>query len=289
MSTSAIAPPANHWALWRAQTLTILATELRKNFLSRRSIWLYAGAALPVILVWMHSLVEAQHPGRMRHDLPVDVGAMAVLFQVFFLRPALFFGCLGLFTWLFRGEFVERSMHYYFLAPVRREVLVVGKYLAGVVTSVSFFGLSIVLTFFGMFAHYPQFQVREWMIAGPGLGQLGAYLTITILACLAWGSIFLWMGIRYRNPIVPAVVFLTWETAISILPSWLRRVSVLHYLQSLNPTGSPASEGPALLLGVTAEPEPAAVAVICLLLITAAFIALSARTLKRSEITYSVD
>ena len=30
---------------------------------------------------------------------------------------------------LFRGEIVDRSLHYYFLSAVRREVLVVGKYL----------------------------------------------------------------------------------------------------------------------------------------------------------------
>ncbi len=37
---------------------------------------------------------------------------------------------------LFRGDIVDRSLHFYFLSPVRREVLVVGKYLSGLVTSI---------------------------------------------------------------------------------------------------------------------------------------------------------
>jgi len=38
-------------------------------------------------------------------------------FQIFYLRVGIFFGCMGLFTWLFRGEIVEKSLHYYFLSP----------------------------------------------------------------------------------------------------------------------------------------------------------------------------
>ena len=40
---------------------------------------------------------------------------------------------------LFRGEVVDRSLHYYFLAPVRREVLVVGKYLSGLIATIALF------------------------------------------------------------------------------------------------------------------------------------------------------
>ena len=48
---------------------------------------------------------------------------MAWLFQVYYLHVAIFIGCLGVFTWLFRGEIVEKTLHYHFLAPMRREWL----------------------------------------------------------------------------------------------------------------------------------------------------------------------
>ena len=53
----------------------------------------------------------------------------AVLYQ-FILRFVLYFGCVWIFMNLFRGEVLDRSLHYYFLAPIRREVLVAGKYVS---------------------------------------------------------------------------------------------------------------------------------------------------------------
>jgi len=68
-----------------------------------------------------------------------------ILFQLFFLRLVVFFGCFGIFTYLIRGEMLERSLHFYFLAPLRRDVFVVGKYLAGVVAGGVLFGLSVLV------------------------------------------------------------------------------------------------------------------------------------------------
>ena len=46
---------------------------------------------------------------------------------------------------LFRGELVDRSLHYYFLSAVRREVLVVGKYISGLATSIILFTATTVI------------------------------------------------------------------------------------------------------------------------------------------------
>ena len=58
-------------------------------------------------------------------SLSRDSVMFASVFQFFFLRLAVFFGCLGIFMNLFRGEVLDRSLHFYFLAPIRREFLVV--------------------------------------------------------------------------------------------------------------------------------------------------------------------
>jgi len=290
MSSAAIpaSPATGTFALRKSQTLSIFWMELKRNFITKRGFWIYLLAAAPAVVVWMHSIVTMQRGIRGRHDMPYDTQILAVLFQVFFLRPGVFFGCLGIFTYLFRGEFVERSLHYYFLAPVRREVLVIAKYFAGAVTAICFFGLAMLATFFGMYAHYAQFEVNQFLYSGPGLGQLGWYMVITSLACLAWGSVFLWMGIRFRNPIIPAVVFLTWESVNAFLPSWLKRVGVLHYLQSLTPV-LVQEKGAGALLGTTEEPEAVVVAIVAPILISVAMLALSVWQLRRTEISYSTD
>ena len=47
---------------------------------------------------------------------------------------------------LFRGELVDRSLHYYFLSSVRREVLVVTKYLSGLVTAIILFASTTIVS-----------------------------------------------------------------------------------------------------------------------------------------------
>src|SRR5689334_24655964 len=124
MSAAAPAIPHNgSFALRRTQLFTILRGELSRNFITKRGFWIYLLAFAPAVIVWIHSWVTMTRGARASHDLAKDTQILSVMFQIFFLRPGVFFGCVGIFTYLFRGEFVERSLHYYFLAPVRREVL----------------------------------------------------------------------------------------------------------------------------------------------------------------------
>src|SRR5207344_3184301 len=94
--------------------------------------------------------VDGKLQGRYINTLLVfeeDRMIFAGIFQFFFLRLAIFFGCLGIFMNLFRGEILDRSLHFYFLSPVSREVLMAGKFLAGLVaTSVIFVASEVLQT-----------------------------------------------------------------------------------------------------------------------------------------------
>lgn len=275
------------WDLWRSQGLTIFFTELRKNFVTKRGFWIYLLALAPAAIVTMHSIVTMRVGARIGHTLAKDTEVLANIFQIFFLRPAVFFGCVGIFTYLFRGEVLEKSLHYYFLAPVRRSVLVLGKYAAGVVTAAFFFCASIALTFAGMYLHFTSYE-RQQYLQTAGYGHLAAYLSITALACIAYGAVFLFAGIRWRNPIVPSVALLLWESANLFMPSWLRKVSVLYYLRSMTPVDVPL-KGPAALFGAVADPVPGCVALLCLAAITGMFLLAAIKELERTQISYSVD
>jgi hypothetical protein len=233
----------------------------------------------------MHSIVAIMRGTR--HGINNDTEVMAGLFQIFFLRPAVYFGCVGIFTYLFRGEMVERSLHFYFLAPIRREVLIAGKYLAGLITSAFFFCGSITLTFIGMYFHYSS-QERDFFLSSGGYGHLFAYISITALACVAYGALFLFLGIRYKNPVIPAVTLLFWESLNIFLPSWLRKVSILYYLRSMTPV-TLELKGPGALFGAVVEPVSAWIAVPALLAIAGGLLMLGARQLSRTEISYSSD
>lgn len=289
MSSLAIPrPSATHWELWRSQASSILGVELRKNFITKRGFWIYLLALAPAAVIWLHSIVMLSGRPEGAHPLSKDTEILAGIFQIFFLRPAVYFGCVGIFTYLFRGEVVERTLHYYFLSPVRREVLIAGKYVAGLITSVFFFCGSIVLCFTGMYAHFASHEVRAYVFDGPGMSHLLAYIAITFLACMAYGALFLWLGIRYRNPIIPAVTLLFWESANIFLPSWLKKISILYYLRSLTPV-QPGLYGPGALIGGVADPASTPVAIVSLFAITSVLLLLAANELKRSEISYSSD
>jgi len=271
-----------NWSLWARQTLAVLRLELVRNFLGRRALLLYALAGLPlVVLAAVAGLLGPQFKDEDFADLHV---AYSVIYGALILRTLLFFGCAWVFMNLFRGEVVDRSLHYYFLAPVRREVLVVGKYLSGLVATVTLFGVSTLgsfaLLYFGLFPS----RSAEYVFNGPGLGQALTYAGITVLACVGYGAVFLLIGLFFRNPIIPALLIYGWEWLNFLLPPLLKKASVIHYLQSLCPVPTPP--GP---FAVLAEPTPAWISVPSLLVFTALTLALAGLHIRRQEISYAGD
>ena len=222
--------------------------------------------------------------------IPKDSLIFATVFQFFYLRLAIFFGCVGIFTNLFRGELLDKSLHFYLLAPMRREVLLVGKYLAGLMATVVIFTTSTALQLLAMGWHLTGPAMTEYL-KGPGWGEIGAYLGVTAMACLGYGSVFLAAGLLFRNPIVPAGVVLLWESANPFLPAALKKISVIFYLQSMCPVVARPNDTPALaaLLYSSAEATPAIWAISGLVVVTLAVLALAARQARKLEINYSAD
>ena len=270
------------WSLRMRQMLAVLRLEIRKNFLSRRAFLLYLIAVLPLVLLTLFAIFAP--PGDERENFSELGIEYAAIYGGLILRTLVFFGCAWVFMNLFRGEVVDRSLHYYFLSPVRREVLVVGKYLSGLIATVALFSIttvgSMLLLYFSL---YPSESAR-FFSDGAGFGQLLAYLGVTILACIGYGAVFLLVGLFFRNPIIPGLVLYGWEWINFLLPPLLKKISVIHYLQSLVPV--PMPEGP---FAVLVEPTPAWISVPSLLVFTGVVLFLAGRHIRRMEISYAGD
>ena len=169
------------WGLWLRQIRAILRLELQKNFLSRRSILIYLIALLPLFPLMVLALF--QPPGNEWQDFNNYGKIYAVLYHGFILRTVVFFGCAWIFMNLFRGELVDRSLHYYFLSAVRREVLVVGKYLSGLLTSIVMFTGTTVIALLLLYVPHFYTQSIRFFTTGAGLGHLLGYAGITMLTC----------------------------------------------------------------------------------------------------------
>jgi ABC-type transport system involved in multi-copper enzyme maturation permease subunit len=266
--------PSRPWSLWGRQIAAIMRLEVRKNFLGRRAILIYLLAAVPILLMAARS--QFQHDNNIGETNII----FANLYEGLILRTIIFFGCAWIFMNLFRGEVVDRSLHYYFLSPLRREVLVCGKYLSGLVASLVLFTVStagsLLFLYVGMGS-----SGWNYFVSGAGKGQALAYLGITALACVGYGAAFMVIGLFFRNPIIPALLVYGWEWINFLLPPVLKKISVIHYLHSLSPV--PVPEGP---FAMVAEPTPAYLSIPGLLIVTAAVLVLASLQIRRMEINY---
>ncbi|MDX6500068.1 MAG: type transport system permease protein [Blastocatellia bacterium] len=271
----------SQWSLWLRQISAIMRLDVRRNFFGKRAVLIYLLALMPIGLL---SLMAVIPPGFAWNDFTQYPQRFSLIYNALILRTVVFFGCAWIFMNLFRGEIVDRSLHYYFLSALRREVLLTGKYLSGLVTSIILFTtVTVVSMFLLFFPHFFSPSVR-FFLDGPGIGQLFTYAVITILACVGYGAFFMVVGLFFRNPIIPALVLYGWEWINFLLPPLLKKISVIHYLNSLVPV--PLSEGP---FAVVAEPTPAWISIPGLLIVTILVLFVASRRIRRMEIRYGSD
>jgi hypothetical protein len=354
-----------------SQILAVFSMEIRKTFIARRGLWVYALAFAPVLLFGANSLyapgerarlaslstahpqstreaMKALHSGLSKEDviqrigepyakrsnhrrigpdrvleqdiyrytdgqndfrlffndgiffgmnrtdpgtLEEDLLIFASIFQFYFLRLAVFFGCVGIFMNLIRGEMLDKSLHFYLLAPIPRAWMLLGKYLAGLTATVVIFTTSTALQIGVMLWQFDHQTVASYL-QNSGWPQIEGYLGVTVLACIGYGSIFTAAGLFFRNPIVPAALVLIWESVNLFVPAALKPFSLIFYLQSLCPVVAPTDSAmPAALAALVSVAEPASVttAVAVVTIMTIVILALASRRAQNLEINYTAD
>jgi len=279
--TMSAAVPARRnlpWGHWWRQVVAIIRLDLRKGF--RRSWGLFLLALSPLFIYFMR-LILASEVIKDPSDVAGATEFFAGTYQAFVLRIVIFLGCVAIFGNLIRREILERSLHYYLLSPVRRELLVAAKFLTGLIVAVSLFAISTAVGFFLVYLPHESNAVRQFLFSGPGLGHLASYLLVTFMACVGYGAVFLFFGFFFKSPAIPALVVFGWEGIHFLLPPLLKKVSVIHYLQSLCPV--PIPEGPLAMLADAPSPW---VAIPGLLVLALVLVTVSALKIRRMEITY---
>jgi ABC-type transport system involved in multi-copper enzyme maturation permease subunit len=277
------AASGHDWSLWMRQISAILRIEVRKNFWGKRAILIYLLAAIPVLLTFLLSIVDAEGGGAdIRRDWPRSQMIFAmIIYRGLILQTVVYFGCAWIFMNLFRGEVVDKSLHYYFLCALRREVLVAGKYISGLVVSVVLFTMTTAASLFFLYYARGYPANLDYLFDGPGLKQCLTYVGITVLACVGYGAVFMVIGLFFRNPIIPALLAYGWEWVNFLLPPLLKKISIIHYLHSLSPI--PVSEGP---LATVVDPTPAWISVPSMIVFTSVVLILASIRIRRMEIRY---
>ncbi|MEP7353188.1 MAG: hypothetical protein ABI824_08160 [Acidobacteriota bacterium] len=264
------------------------STSVRRNFTMRN--YQYTDGEEQYTFVIVNDKVT-NVVRRKRDSLAADLLIFATVFQFFYLRLAIFFGCVGVFTNLFRGELLDKSLHYYLLTPIRREVLAIGKYIAGLTATIVIFTTSTALQLVAMSWHIDRTELANYL-NGPGWSHVLAYLGVTVAACVGYGGVFLAAGLLFKNPIIPAAAVQVWESANMFLPAILKKFSIIFYLQSLCPVVAPpdADMNPILKLLInSAEPVRVPVAILGLAAVTCVVLWFAAVQARRLEINYSSE
>jgi ABC-type transport system involved in multi-copper enzyme maturation permease subunit len=254
--------------------------ELSRYVLGRRWVGVYLIALAPVGLLALGAMFAPGRPS----PRPISQwsAVYGVFFQTYWLRLAIFFSCMLMFSQLFRGEMLEKTLHFYLLSPVRREVIAAGKYVAGVIAASLIFGACTIATNVLIYATHPQWA--QFFLEGDGFSQLTRYLLAAIVACVGYGAVFTLLGLLFRIPMIPGALLLAWEFFYFVFPAGMQKFTLMHYLQSLLPVVVNMGA-----FAVVTDPTPAWIGIPIVGLVALLLVGVSGRVLRITEISYSSD
>ncbi|PCI78941.1 MAG: hypothetical protein COB20_05890 [SAR86 cluster bacterium] len=268
--------------VWRRQLMVIFRIEFGKAMFSRRAFSCYALISMPIILMLAVAFDESRDGSNAFATIESARRIFGYIFSALIIATVLFLGNAAIFTTLFRGEMLDRSIHYYLLTPVRREVLVIGKYLAGLGAAFVLFGLCTLICFLLLYVPFGVEQFITDLSNGIVTQQLGLYLGIVVLGSMGYGAVFMATGLLFKNPLIPIIVVAGWEMLHFLLPPALKIFSIIYYIQGLLPI--PMDQGP---LAVIAAPPPLWISIAGMFGLSAFTVAISVLVLKRLEIRYT--
>lgn len=255
----------------------VFSLSLGEMLWSRRTVFLLLVTGAPVFLALVARIVQGTGVVPLRvNGAAVDGGSIfGMMIWLFFLRFIV--PVLGVFygTSLIADEIEDRTITYLFTRPIRRGAVLVGKYLAYVVCTTLVVLPSVVLVYFLV---VPIGQVAQTFMA------FAADLGLLALGLAAYGALFALVGAALKRPLVSGLVFVFgWEQIALVVPGYLKRFTVAHYVQGLVPHAMPSEGIAAVLQSVLRENPPALVCILALAAIVGVSLFLGVRAVESRE------
>lgn len=279
-------PDAQGWVLWLRQFSAVSKAALVRSLFSKRVLVALLLIALPISFLVVIGLLRGDEGAPLTRNINYARMIFAFVYSTFILGAILFLGNAIIFTSILRGEMLERSIHYALLAPVRRDILVLGKFFGGLVSASLLFCLATVLCYLLIYLPYGAPRLLADLSGGVAIDQMASYLLMTLLACVGYGSVFMTSGLLVRNPLIPVLLVGAWEFINFLLPPFLKLFSVVFYLKNLMPIS--VNEGP-LPLAVVSSPISAAASIAGIIAIAILFLSVAILLVKHLQIKYTED
>ncbi|MEM7363157.1 MAG: hypothetical protein AAF525_03980 [Pseudomonadota bacterium] len=282
--TARVPLPDSLWRMRLTQLGVVVRIELGLTLFTRRSLISYGLTVIPFLFLLVLGTVVRDDGQPITENIDNARRIFAYVFMTFIIGAVVFLGSAAIFTSLFRSDMLNRNVHYYLLTPIRREILAVGKYLAGLLAAWIIFLSTTVISFALLYLPYGLDQLIRDLTLGVSGDQLLTYMGITVLACIGYGSVFTVTGLVFRNPLLPVMLIAGWEVIHFALPPALKIFSVVHYLKGLMPM--PISEGPFAVLSVA---PTATESILGILFLTVLSLVIAIVHLRRMEVRYTDD
>ena len=246
---------------------------------SRRTVFMALATGAPVAIAILLRVIHELGMSSFRVNGvpvpgPVIFGGMIWLLYLRFVVPVLgaFYG-----TSLISDEVEDRTITYLFTRPVARGAVIVGKYLAYLVCT-----LLVVL---------PSVTAVYLLVAPVSGGSIGATfpqlmtdLGLLALGLAVYGAVFALIGALVPRPLVAGLILIFgWEQVALLVPGYLRRLTVAHYLQALVPHAMPQNDTVAAIQSLFSEPPSPLSSVAALVGILVVALWLAARTVQSRE------
>jgi hypothetical protein len=260
-------------------TLRVFDMSLGQMLWSRRTVFMAMAVGAPVAVAAVLRTIDEMgvsvlRINGMRVSGSVIFGGMFWLLYLRFVVPVLgtFYG-----TSLMSDEVEDRTITYLFTRPIPRGAIIIGKYLAYLVCT------ELVVL--------PSVTAAYLLIVPVGGGSIGATfpLLLTDLGILAlglavYGAVFALIGALVPRPLVAGLVLVFgWEQVALLVPGYLRRFTIAHYLQSLVPHAMPQDDTVTAIQSLFSAPPSAASSLLSLGAIAVAALWLAARTVETRE------
>ena len=256
---------------------SVFELSLGQMLWSRRTIFMALVVGAPVVVAAIFRAVQTSGIVPLRVEgVPVDPATVfGGIIWLLFLRFAV--PVLGVFygTSLMADEIEDKTLTYLFTRPIRRGAVLVGKYLAYLVCTTLVVLPSVMLVYFLI---VPFRQI-------PGtFTSLLTDLGLLALGLAAYGAVFALVGTLLKRPLVVGLVFaFGWEQAAMLMPGYLKRFTIAHYLQGLVPHAMPSDDVASLVQAVFTETPSTLTSLFWLAVVLAGSLYLAARTVERRE------
>jgi len=255
----------------------VFELSLGEMLWSKRTIFMALVVGGPVILAIVVRLLQASGIPALRvNGARVGGGAMfGMMIWVLFVRFIV--PVLGVFygTALVADEVEDKTITYLFTRPIQRGAVLLGKYLAYLVCTALVVLPSVTIVYF---------MIVPFSDVPATFGLLVKDLGILAVGLAVYGALFALIGAVLKRPLVIGLIFaFGWEQMALLMPGYLKRFTVAHYIQALVPHAMPA-DGPASLLQAVFRDVPSAgTALFWLFLTCTVSLFLATRAIERRE------